>query len=112
MCTHTYMHMLTGDVAWRLYDTYGFPPDLTQLMAEERNLSIDSEGFEAAKRRAQVSHNICISSKIDFVNRYLSTLLTNTPHTYTHMYAYILIGDSQRCWRRGGQYYQSGCACN
>ena len=29
---------LPGDVAWRLYDTYGFPVDLTQLMAEERGL--------------------------------------------------------------------------
>nr|VZI31421.1 unnamed protein product [Spirometra erinaceieuropaei] len=29
---------LPGDVAWRLYDTYGFPPDLTQIMAEEAGL--------------------------------------------------------------------------
>ena len=45
----------TGDVAWRLYDTYGFPIDLTQLMAEERNLSIDMQVYEEAKLRAQVS---------------------------------------------------------
>ena len=47
---------LTGDVAWRLYDTYGFPVDLTCLMAEERKLSVDMEGYETAKLRAQVSH--------------------------------------------------------
>ena len=44
----------TGDVAWRLYDTYGFPIDLTQLMAEERNLTIDMQAYEEAKLRAQV----------------------------------------------------------
>lgn len=43
-----------GDIAWRLYDTYGFPLDLTRLMAEECKLSIDMEGFEEAKLRAQV----------------------------------------------------------
>ena len=45
---------LSGDVAWRLYDTYGFPVDLTRLMGEERGLAIDTESYEAAKQRAQV----------------------------------------------------------
>jgi len=44
---------LAGDVAWRLYDTYGFPLDLTVLMAEERKLAIDMEGYNAAKLHAQ-----------------------------------------------------------
>lgn len=43
-----------GDVAWRLYDTYGFPVDLTQLMTEERGLKIDMVGYEESKKRAQV----------------------------------------------------------
>lgn len=38
--------VLPGDIAWRLYDTYGFPHDLTQLMAEERRLTVDMEAFE------------------------------------------------------------------
>ncbi len=42
-------------LAWRLYNTYGFPIDLTQLMAEERKLSVDMAGYEAAKVREQVS---------------------------------------------------------
>lgn len=37
---------LSGDFAFRLYDTYGFPIDLTQLLCEERNVSIDMETFE------------------------------------------------------------------
>lgn len=35
-------NVLPGDVAWRLFDTYGFPLDLTQLMAEEQNLEASS----------------------------------------------------------------------
>ena len=43
-----------GDVAWSLYDTYGFPIDLTQLMAEERSLSVDMDAYEESKIKAQV----------------------------------------------------------
>ena len=46
----------SGDIAWRLYDTYGFPVDLTQLMAEERQLDIDMAAYEQARERAQVRH--------------------------------------------------------
>jgi len=38
--------MLTGDVVFKLYDTYGFPVDLTQDIAKERGLEIDYKGFE------------------------------------------------------------------
>ncbi|KRT80774.1 tRNA synthetase [Oryctes borbonicus] len=43
-----------GDVAWRLYDTYGFPVDLTQLMAEEKGLTVDMSGYEESKKIAQI----------------------------------------------------------
>ena len=38
---------LPGDVVFKLYDTYGFPVDLTADVARERGLSIDADGFEA-----------------------------------------------------------------
>ncbi|KAL1429115.1 hypothetical protein MTO96_016846 [Rhipicephalus appendiculatus] len=46
---------LPGDVAWRLYDTYGFPIDLTQLMVEEKGLAVDMESYEKAKQAAQLA---------------------------------------------------------
>ena len=40
--------VLPGDVAFRLYDTFGFPLDLTQVIAEERGFTVDEPGYEAA----------------------------------------------------------------
>jgi alanyl-tRNA synthetase len=46
---------IPGEVVFRLYDTYGFPPDLTADIARERNLSLDYAGFESSmeKQRQQ-----------------------------------------------------------
>lgn len=40
--------VIDGRVAFELYDTFGFPIDLTQLLAKEKSLIIDIQGFEAA----------------------------------------------------------------
>ena len=49
--------VVPGDVVFKLYDTYGFPADLTNDVAREKGLSIDEEGFDQAmaeqRKRAQ-----------------------------------------------------------
>jgi alanyl-tRNA synthetase len=42
---------ISGDDAFKLYDTFGFPIDLTQLMAAERGLTVDEDGFRASLER-------------------------------------------------------------
>ena len=44
---------VTGEEAFMLHDTYGFPIDLTQLMGEEKNIKVDEEGFETAMKEAK-----------------------------------------------------------
>ncbi|RDA89152.1 hypothetical protein CP532_2271 [Ophiocordyceps camponoti-leonardi (nom. inval.)] len=44
---------LDGDTVWRLYDTFGFPVDLTRLMAEERGLEIDEAEVQVAREAAR-----------------------------------------------------------
>lgn len=60
--------VLPGDIAWRLYDTYGFPVDLTQLMAEEKNLQVDMEGYEAAKQQALIMSQGKGADKVTEIN--------------------------------------------
>jgi alanyl-tRNA synthetase len=38
---------IAGDVVFKLHDTYGFPPDLTRVIAEENGLDTDQEGYES-----------------------------------------------------------------
>ena len=59
---------LPGDLLFKLYDTYGFPLDLTELMARERGLTVDTAGFEklmeeqrARARAAQKKEVISLS---------------------------------------------------
>ncbi|WP_301099474.1 alanine--tRNA ligase [Otariodibacter sp.] len=54
-------NVLSGEVAFKLYDTYGFPLDLTADVCRERDITIDEEAFEremqAQRARAQASSN-------------------------------------------------------
>ena len=60
---------LSAEFAFKLYDTYGFPMDLTQLLAEERALALDSEGFERLmeeqRERARASRKSIVVRALD-----------------------------------------------
>ncbi len=47
------LHNLTGEQVFKLYDTYGFPPELTRVLAHEQSLSLDMQGFEAEMKKQQ-----------------------------------------------------------
>ena len=43
--------VVPGDLAFQLYDTYGFPLDLTRVIAEGKNFTVDETGFEASMEK-------------------------------------------------------------
>lgn len=46
MVEHAHTKMISGDQTFKMYDTYGFPTELTQLIAQEHGFEVDMEGFE------------------------------------------------------------------
>jgi alanyl-tRNA synthetase len=60
---------LAGDTVFRLYDTFGFPVDLTADVAREHDLKIDMDGFEQAmniqKEKARSASNFTAAEKLD-----------------------------------------------
>ena len=70
---------IPGDVAFKLYDTFGFPIDLTRDIARERELSVDEEGFELAmsqqRARARSAGSFSASDGLP------AELITSLPRT-------------------------------
>jgi alanyl-tRNA synthetase len=67
-------HQISGEQAFELYDTYGFPLELTEEIAEEHGLTVDTAGFEAAMeeqrqraKAAAVSIDLTLQGAIDQV---------------------------------------------
>jgi alanyl-tRNA synthetase len=84
--------MIPGDTLFKLYDTFGFPVDLTADIARERGLSVDLEGFEkameqqrersrsASKFDADYSTGANVTTSTEFVGD-KNLLLENTPES-------------------------------
>ena len=61
---------LDGEIIFKLYDTYGFPYDLTADICRERNIDLDEEGFnremEAQRARARAAQNFKANAQLDY----------------------------------------------
>ncbi|MEC8454555.1 MAG: alanine--tRNA ligase [Pseudomonadota bacterium] len=61
--------VIAGETVFKLYDTYGFPVDLTADIAREHNLTLDMSGFEAAmevqRDQARAASNFSVVEKLD-----------------------------------------------
>ncbi|MBU3071399.1 alanine--tRNA ligase [Aestuariicella sp. G3-2] len=58
--------VVPGDVLFTLYDTYGFPLDLTADIARERDLTVDEEGYEAAMAEQRARARAAGAFKVDY----------------------------------------------
>jgi alanyl-tRNA synthetase len=60
--------MIPGDIVFRLYDTFGFPVDLTNVMAQERGLSVDEIGFNVLMEKQKDKGRVSTKEKISSVD--------------------------------------------
>lgn len=89
-------NVIPGDVVFRLYDTYGFPTDLTNDIARERDLEIDLDGYEACmaeqRKRSQDAgaFNVDYNDNVDIPGQTTFTGYTDTQGVAS--VTYILAG--------------------
>jgi alanyl-tRNA synthetase len=87
--------VIPGDQAFKLYDTYGFPLDLTRDVAKERGFAVDDEGFLAAlekqreRGRAAQQFALEVEAKLELYSHLLDDLKrkgTLSPAGVEHLY--------------------------
>lgn len=83
---------IDGNTVFELYDTYGFPADLTRLIAREKGLSIDEAGFEIAmnaqKERARAAAKIETGDWVVLRDTQSEFVGYDTPESYTEVTKY------------------------
>lgn len=92
--------LIPGDIAFKLYDTYGFPLDLTEDIAREQGISVDVEGFERCMQQQRLQSQAASSFHQD--DAVVSALMTLTSefegYTHTSLEAQVqaLVVDGER----------------
>lgn len=77
--------LLDGEIVFRLYETFGFPVDLTEDLAKERGIAIDWSGFSVAQKAHEVRSASSLGLKgIDDLYLRLADRLAKTEFTDTH----------------------------
>ena len=91
---------IAADDAFRLHDTFGFPLDLTQLMAEERGMTVDVEGFETLMEQARERSREGAGDGVDY-SVYLTELVQqeSLPATEFIGYASTEVGNRKTSLR-------------
>jgi alanyl-tRNA synthetase len=84
ICRSKAQTVMPGDVVFRLYDTYGFPPELTQELADKEGLAADMEGFDRAFKEHQEKSRASATSRFKggLAERSAETVKL---HTATHL---------------------------
>ena len=98
-------NLISGQLAFELYDRYGFPLDLTQLIASENNLEIDIKEFKASLEGQKQR------SKIDAVKEFGDWILVNEHNSqefigYDHLEAKVRITKYRSIIRKDKQEFQ------
>jgi alanyl-tRNA synthetase len=104
---------LAGEAVFKLYDTFGFPVDLTADVLAGQGLGLDQEGFESAMRaqreRARAAWRGSGDEKVDEIYRRIAGDLTTTFHGYdtlemsSPVRALIVAGESRDTARKGDE---------
>ncbi len=93
--------LIGGKAAFRLYDTYGFPLELTEELAAERGLTVDKDGFEAAFKEHQEKSRVLNKGEAKGGLESHSEMATKY-HTATHLLnAALKVVLSPDCNQRG-----------
>ena len=109
--------IVSGADAFELYDTFGFPLDLTQLIARERGLTVDEVGYlaclaeqRARSRAARKSHAIeATKVSIDAVSRFMGYNATETSSAVLHVEGNaIVLAETPFYVEMGGQVSDTG----
>jgi len=109
--------MITGEEAFLLYDSFGFPLDLTQLIAKEKGLAVDVDGFESnmtvqkeRSRSNRKSHSQQVSdSEFEFNTIFTGYTETKTTSKVVYSSDNIIITESTPFYSEsGGQVSDTG----
>ncbi len=97
---------INGDFAFELFDTYGFPIDLTQLMANEKGLTVDMEGFhkglEEQKNRSRAAAAVQTDDWVELISNATPTKFVG----YTTLETTTKIVKYRKVQSKGRSYFQ------